>query len=130
MNARAIPAAKAAPNLLDRSGSGAVQMSVQQNTMQSNMSVASGDKKEAERQVLVRNSVVSQFVGNKNFQNQNNVWIDTDFNDKVKLPEITVKFGSDEYFSLVNRERDLAQYLALGQQVIVVWKSKVYKVIQ
>jgi Ca-activated chloride channel family protein len=131
VNGRIMPAAKAAPPALtDRSGSGAVQMSVQQNNMQLNMSVASDARKDAEKQVLVQNSMVSQFVGNKNFQNQNNVWIDTEYTEKVKLPEVTIKFGSDEYFDLVNRERDLAQYLALGQQVVVVWKNKVYKVVQ
>jgi Ca-activated chloride channel homolog len=124
------PPKDAAKTLRDKSGAGAVQMSVQQNTMQQNMSVAADRKEEAERQVLVQNSISSQFVGNKNFQNQNNVWIDTEFTDKVRLPEVTIKFGSNEYFDLVNRERDLAQYLALGQQVVVVWKNKVYKVVQ
>jgi len=105
-------------------------MSIQQNTMQQNMSVAADKKSEAEKQVLVQNSTTTQFVGNKNFQNQNNVWVDTEYTDKTKLPEVAVKFGSDEYFELINRERDLAQYLALDQQVIVVWKNKVYRVTQ
>ncbi|HYJ91097.1 MAG TPA: hypothetical protein VEV84_07305, partial [Pyrinomonadaceae bacterium] len=131
VNGRLVPSAKAAPTTLkDQSGSGAVQMSIQQNTMQQNMSVAADKKSEAEKQVLVQNSTTTQFVGNKNFQNQNNVWVDTEYTDKTKLPEVAVKFGSDEYFELINRERDLAQYLALGQQVIVVWKNKVYRVTQ
>lgn len=47
-----------------------------------------------------------------------------------KLPEVSIKFGSDEYFDLIKRERGLAQYLALGQQVIVVWNSKIYRITQ
>jgi Ca-activated chloride channel family protein len=119
------PAAKA---MRDQNGALAVQQSVQQNAMQSNVSVYADKKKDAENQVLVQNSVSSQFVGNKNFQNQNSVWTDAEYSDTQKLPEVNVKFGSDEYFALVNRERALAQYLALGRQVVVVWKNKVYRV--
>lgn len=122
-----LPAAKA---LRDQSGAGAVRMSVQQNTMQSNASVYADKRKAAENQVLVQNSVASQFVGNKNFQNQNNVWVDADFSDSKRLPEVVVKFGSEEYFNLVKDQRDLGQYLAIGQQVVVVWNNRVYRVTQ
>jgi Ca-activated chloride channel family protein len=120
-----LPAAKA---MRDQSGAGAVQQSVQQNAMQSNMSIASERKKDSEQQVLVQNSVASQFVGNKNFHNQNNVWVDADYINNPKLPEVSIKFGSDEYYALVLRERGLAQYMALGQQVVIVWKNKVYRI--
>ena len=113
-----------------RSGADAVQQSVQQNTMQANMSVSVDKKRASENQVIVQNSNVSQFVGNKNFQNQNNVWVDAEYSDRTKLPEVTLKFGTDEYFDLASRNRDLAQYLALGQQVTVIWHNKVYKIIQ
>jgi hypothetical protein len=121
------PAAKA---MRAQNGALAVQQSVQQNTMQSNISVYADKKKDAEKQVIVQNSISSQFVGNKNFQNQNNVWVDTEYSETRKLPEVSVKFGSDEYFALVNSEPGLAQYLALGQQVTVVWKNKIYRITQ
>ena len=121
------PAAKA---MRDQNGAFAVQQSVQQNAMQANVSVYADKKKDAEKQVLVQNSVSSQFVANKNFQNQNNVWVDAEYSDAGKLPEVNVKFGSDEYFALINNERGLAQYLALGQQVVVVWRNKVYRITQ
>ena len=128
-NGRFLAPAKSAPmSLNDRSGADAVQLSVQQNTMQQNMSLAADKKAEKERQVLVQNSAASQYVGNKNFQNQNNVWIDTEYTDQVKLPEVRMKFGSDEYFDLVRRDPQLAQYFALGTQVVVVWKNNVYRV--
>jgi hypothetical protein len=114
----------------DQNGALAVQQSVQQNAMQSNVSVYADKKEDSEKQVLVQNSVSSQFVGNKNFQNQNNTWVDTEFSESRKLPEVNIKFGSDEFFQLVDRERGLAQYLALGQQVVVVWKNKVYRITQ
>jgi len=131
VNGRLVSPAKSAPmSLKDSSGAGAVQQSIQQNTMQQNMSVASDKKAEKERQVLVQNSASTQFVGNKNFQNQNNVWIDTSYTDQTKLPELNVKFGSDEYFDLVRREPELAPYLALGTQVVVIWKDKVYRIME
>ena len=124
-SARAMPAAKA---MQDRSGAGAVQLSVQQNNMQSNMSVVADEKKEASEQILIRNTVTNQFVANKNFTSQDSVWIDADYSESARLPEISVKFASDEYFRLVSVETGLAPYLSLGDRVIVVWKGKVYRV--
>ena len=128
--ARGVINAPAAKAMRDQNGAFAVQQSVQQNAMQANVSVYADKKKDAEKQVLVQNSVSSQFVANKNFQNQNNVWVDAEYSDARKLPEVNVKFGSDEYFALINNERGLAQYLALGQQVVVVWRNKVYRITQ
>lgn len=124
-SARAMPAAKA---MQDRSGARAVQLSVQQNNMQSNMSVVADEKKEASEQILIRNTVTNQFVANKNFTSQDSVWIDADYSESARLPEISVKFASDEYFRLVSVETGLAPYLSLGDRVIVVWKGKVYRV--
>jgi hypothetical protein len=97
--------------------------------MQMNASVYVDGKNDAERQVLVQNSAVSQFVGGKNFQNQNGVWVDSDIARNSKGQELVVKFGSDEYFDLVKREPGISQYLAIGSQVTVVWKGRNYRVI-
>jgi Ca-activated chloride channel family protein len=125
---RALMSAPAAKAMRDKSGAGAVRQSVQQNAMQANASIAVDGKDDSAKQVLVQNSNISQFVGNKNFQNQNNVWVDSESLNDSKLPEVSVKFGSDEYFALIKREAGLAQFFALGQQVIVVWNNKVYRV--
>jgi Ca-activated chloride channel family protein len=122
----AAPAAKA---MRAQRGASAVQQSVQQNAMQSNVSISMDGVKDSEQQVLVQNSTASQFVGNKNFQDQNGVWVDSEYSTSTRLPEVSVKFGSDEYFDLVKRERGLGQYLALGEQVVVVWNGKVYRII-
>ncbi|MBP9665450.1 MAG: hypothetical protein KBD94_12595, partial [Pyrinomonadaceae bacterium] len=79
-------------------------------------------------QVIIRNSRQNQFVANRNFINTNGVWVDSEFTEGSKLPEITVKFASDEYFRLVTSLPELAPYLSLGEQVIVVWKGKVYRI--
>ncbi|MFN6963334.1 MAG: VIT domain-containing protein [Pyrinomonadaceae bacterium] len=120
------PAAKA---VRAQSGAGAVQMSIQQNSMQSNMRVAAeAAKKDAGEEILIRNSQQTQFVGNKNFQNQNNVWVDVEYSDKTKLPERKLQFLSAEYLDLVRREPALAQYLSLGEEVVLVWKDTVYRI--
>jgi len=118
---------EAKKRIAEKSGAGAVDMSVQQNSMQSNARAVAADKDE-EDQVLIRNTINSQFVANKNFTNQDGVWMDTDFIEGAKLTEISVKFASEEYFKLSEQERGLVPYLALGEQVVVVWKGKIYRV--
>jgi Ca-activated chloride channel family protein len=125
---RARMSAPAAKAMRDMSGAGAVRQSVQQNAMQANASIAADRKDDAANQVLVQNSNLSQFIGNKNFQNQNNVRVDSESLNTSKLPEVTVRFGSDEYYALIKRETGLAQYFALGQQVVVVWNKTIYRV--
>lgn len=120
---------KAAPAKMsaDR-GAGAVRMSVQQNSMKSNARIMADKKVALEEQIIIQNSMSNQFVANKNFINQSNVWVDAEFTAETKLPEIKVQFGSEEYFKLVERERELAQYFSLGEEVVVVWRNKVYRV--
>jgi Ca-activated chloride channel family protein len=120
------PAAQA--KMRERSGAGAVQLSVQQNAMKANRSLAMDNKDKAEEQVLVRSTANNQFVAGKNFYRQGNNWVDADFKPETKLPEVNLKFASDEYFALANREKGIAQYLALGEEVVFVWKNRVYRI--
>ncbi|MFL6374315.1 MAG: VIT and vWA domain-containing protein [Pyrinomonadaceae bacterium] len=113
----------------EQSGSGAVALSMQQNRMQQNATLDGADKDEKER-IVLRNSRQNQFVANKNFVNTDGVWIDSDYTADTRLPVVELKFMSDEYFRLASSDPELAQYLSLGDQVTVVWKGKVYKVIR
>jgi Ca-activated chloride channel family protein len=121
---RTAPAAKA---MRENTGAGAVALSTQQNTMQMNVQVTADEKADKD-QVVLRNSINNQFVANKNFINQSNVWVDAEFSETSRLPETAIKFASDEYFTLVTREPELAQYLSLGEQVVIVWKGRVYRI--
>jgi Ca-activated chloride channel family protein len=118
----------AARKVAEKSGSGAVQFSIQQNTMQANAIAVASEDKDERQQILLRNTNQSQFVANKSFINQQGVWIDAEYSEKAQVPEVSVKFGSDEYFRLVARETGIAQFLALGEKVVVVWKGKVYRI--
>lgn len=114
----------------EKSGAGAVRLSTQQNSMQINSRVVATDDKDESEQIVLRNTAQNQFVANKNFTNQSNVWVDSDYQADARLPEVTIKFASDEYFRLIATERGIAQYLALGEQVVLVWRGRVYRVTQ
>ena len=113
--------------LSDQSGRAAVVQSKKQNAQQANVTIEADSPRDDE-QILIQNSTANQFVANKNFLNQNGNWVDADFKEEAKLPEIKLKFASSEFFDLINKEPLLAQYFALGEQVVVVWKGKVYRV--
>lgn len=111
-----------------KTGADAVQMSKKQNSMQANVDIVARDDKDEKEQIIIRNTARNQFVAGKNFFNVNNIWIDSEYSDSAKLPEVPIRFGSDEYFNLIAKQRELAQYLSLGEQVLVVWKGKVYRI--
>ena len=108
----------------EKSGAGAVQLSTQQNSMQMNTQAVASDDKDEKEQIVLRNTINNQFVANKNFTNQNGVWIDSDYSETSRLPEVSVRFASDIFFELLKSEPALASYFALGDQVVVVWKRK------
>jgi Ca-activated chloride channel homolog len=68
-------------------------------------------------------------VGAKTFRLENGTWIDTAF-DAVgnKLPVISLVFGSDAMLKALAADPQLAAYAALGKNVTVIHKSKVYKI--
>ena len=112
----------------EKSGAGAVRLSVQQNSMQMNTQVVAGEEKDEKEQIIVRNTAQNQFVANKNFINQSGIWVDSEFTEASRLSEVSIKFASDDYFKLVEREPGLATYLSLGEQIVIVWKGKVYRI--
>ncbi len=69
-------------------------------------------------------------VGVKTFYFENGVWVDSIFKETSKLTEVKLKFASNEYFDLITKEKDLAKFFSLGEKVVVVWKGRVYRVIE
>ncbi|MBK6590506.1 MAG: VWA domain-containing protein [Acidobacteria bacterium] len=67
-------------------------------------------------------------VNAKTFYLENGVWIDSEFKEDAKIAETRIAFASEAYFDLASKEKDLGQYLALGEQVVIVWKGKVYRI--
>ena len=69
-------------------------------------------------------------VGAKTFYLENGVWIDSEYKEGSSMTEVKLKFAAENYFDAVTKEKELAQFFAIGEQVVVVWKGKVYRVTQ
>lgn len=91
-------------------------------------------KKEAEKITTDDDEMLKvgnvQKIGVKTFYQENSIWVDGEFKEESKLPEIKLQFASKEFFDLIAKEKDLAQYFSLGEQVVVVWKGKVYRIVK
>jgi Ca-activated chloride channel family protein len=100
------------------SGAGAVRESVSVSKM-----------KDAERADTQGRSSAVRNVGGKTFYlREGEVWTDAEFKQGAKLAETSVPFGGEAYFDLLKREPKLADYFALGERVVVVFKGRVYRV--
>jgi Ca-activated chloride channel family protein len=67
-------------------------------------------------------------IGGKTFYLIDEVWTDSEFKVDANLPETVATFGSEEYFALLNKLPKLANYLSLGERVIVVFEGRVYRI--
>lgn len=105
-------------------GEGAVLASKDAKKKQESVSVMSDDA-----EVLrVDGQTVIKKAGVKTFYLENGVWVDSEFKEEARMPETKLQFASDQYFDLIAKEKELAQFFALGEQVVVVWKGKVYRI--
>lgn len=116
-------AAKPSPMVSAQSGADAVAASKRTRDMKEENSFLIADDE------IVKTGSVKK-VGVKTFYLENGVWIDSEFNETANLPEVKLKFADNKYFDTVASEKELGQYFALGEQVVVVWKGKVYRVTQ
>jgi Ca-activated chloride channel family protein len=71
---------------------------------------------------------VVQLVGSKTFVMRDGVWMDTAFDADAQIPQ-EVGFATDTYFELLTAAPDLGQYLAIGEQVLVVYEDEVYQIV-
>ena len=67
-------------------------------------------------------------VGGKTFYLREGVWTDADFKLEARLPETSIRFSSNDYFALLKQKPRLADFFALGEQVVVVFEGRVYRV--
>jgi Ca-activated chloride channel family protein len=70
-----------------------------------------------------------KIVRGKTFLLKDGVWLDTDYKADSTLKQLEIKFGSDEFFALLARNPELAEYFSIGERVVVVVGDRVYKVI-
>jgi Ca-activated chloride channel family protein len=74
-----------------------------------------------------RTDAVRRAAG-KTFYLIDDVWTDSEFKSESRLPETAVKFGSEEYFTLLKQYPKLSSYFSLGERVVVVFEGRVYRV--
>jgi Ca-activated chloride channel family protein len=86
------------------------------------------EQQEAERFDKDALSSAVRAVAGKTFYLRESVWTDAEFKPEARLPETTVKFGSDDYFALLKQKPRLAGFFALGERVVVVFEGRVYRV--
>jgi Ca-activated chloride channel family protein len=103
------------------SGAGAVTLSKDAKKMKEEVRIDGSDDE------VLKTGLVKK-AGIKTFYFENGIWMDSEFKEEAKMTEVRLSFASDAYFDLVTRERQLAQFFAVGEQVVVVWKGKVYRV--
>ncbi|HTK39120.1 MAG TPA: VWA domain-containing protein, partial [Pyrinomonadaceae bacterium] len=115
---RNAPAPKA---MAQASGADAVALSKKSRSLKEEIRVNEKDDE------LVATGAVKK-VGTKTFYLQNGIWTDSEITDNASLPETNLKFASEQYFDLVAKEPELARFFALGEEVAVVWKGRVYRI--
>jgi Ca-activated chloride channel family protein len=120
MAAPPMPQPTPAPTPEPTTGAYAVQQSKQAREQQESLRADDQDVASASSQM--------RKVVDKTFYLREGVWTDADFKPEAKLPETALVFGSDAYFDLLKRERKLADFFALGERVVVVYKGRVYRV--
>jgi Ca-activated chloride channel family protein len=69
-----------------------------------------------------------QRIAGKTFYLTDGVWTDSEFKVESRLPETVLRFGTDEYFSLLTQYPKLGSYFSLGERVVVVFDGHVYRV--
>lgn len=115
------PPKEAAPEAAKvTTGALAVQQSKRDREQQETVTITSDDKDIT--------TAVMRNVGTKTFYLRDGVWTDSEFREGSGQPVTTLTFGSDEYFALLQKERRLAEFFALGERVVVVYQGRVYRV--
>ena len=67
-----------------------------------------------------------QHVEDKTFVLKDEYWVDSEYDSEDKLKEVEIEFMSDEYFNLMDKFPDIGEYLAVGDNIKLVWEGKVY----
>nr|MDQ3323498.1 VWA domain-containing protein [Acidobacteriota bacterium] len=104
-------------------GQTAVRASKNSQAQQSTETVISADDE------VIKSGTVKK-IGAKTFYLENDVWIDSEFKEEAKLAETKLQFASNEFFDLIKKEKDLARYFSVGEQVVLVWRGRIYRIVK
>ncbi len=118
----------------DKSGRGSVEVSEEFQNLNSatNYSQTQQGKdrlsyKDSKGNLQNLSQKVKNVLGRAVYQ-QDNYWIDSELQKQETKNKKRIKFNSDEYFALINKEPATAQFLALGQNVRFYHNNVFYEV--
>ncbi len=72
-------------------------------------------------------SIPVRRVAGKTFNFDDGFWVDSEFEDGMKI--IVVEANSDEYFDLLSLDARMAEWLSLGEKVVIVHGGVAYRII-
>ncbi len=119
-----------APMPIASVGAGAVADSKKSRSQQYETQVDAESDELLRKSVGKDGSATAKRVGTKTFYLKEDTWFDSEFKEADRLPEITLTFASNAYFELVNKDREISKYLAIGKKLVLVWKGRVYRIIE
>jgi Ca-activated chloride channel family protein len=70
----------------------------------------------------------SRFVGGKTFFQNGSQWVDSEVQKFVEARKVRVQFGSTEYFTLLKKQPQVAQWAAQGTSVQFVLANTVFEI--
>ncbi len=111
-------------------GAGAVAESKKSRSQQYETQVDAESDELLRKSVGKDGSATAKRVGTKTFYLKEDTWFDSEFKELDRLPETTLTFASNAYFELVNKDREISKYLAIGKKLVLVWKGRVYRIIE
>lgn len=68
-------------------------------------------------------------IGSRTFYQNGRTWIDSQVQSQKGAKNVQVKFGSEDYFSLLKKHPETAKWLALGTNVTFLLNDTIYEVI-
>lgn len=96
----------------------------------SRTATSGADAVEAKRVAAVVHSQQRRFAGGRTFYRQGSVWVDARLLGGLEAQDRTsVRFGSEEYFALLDRHPEAAPWLALGRRVRFRLGESAYEIV-
>ncbi len=68
-------------------------------------------------------------IEDKTFYLRNGVWVDSAFSEGASPKASIYRFGSKEYFDMIHETPGISKYLAIGKQVMLMFKGRAYTII-
>lgn len=70
-----------------------------------------------------------KYAGDKTFYlNEDGYYVDSEYSEDEYDEPTQIVYMSDEYFDLIDEEPDIAEYLAVGDALIIVWNETAYQI--